>query len=169
MIKVSKKQIVENLVSAGQASEVMFFLNFKEVPVSLERGLRLNLKKRGALMKVAKVRLVKIALKQFGLPESEWSEMDQIVDEQLAVVFSPKESQLVAKELCDFQKKILEKDGFVVGGLHKLALCSVDKVVAWSKLPAKDMIIQRLAFSLSYPLVALAKVLQEVANKKESN
>lgn len=166
MINVAKKQIVEKILKDCVGSEALFFVNFKGVSVLLERTLRSDLKKNNAFMRVAKVRLVKIALKEFGMPEDSWSSLDEVVDEQLAVVFAKSNSHVVAKSLLGFQRKILDTDKFVVGGIYKLALCSVSTVRAWSKLPVdKNLIIQRLAFSLSYPLSSLARVLSEVSNK----
>lgn len=167
MVNIAKKQIVKDLLKNCEESESILFVNFKGLSVLLERELRSSLKKNNSFMKVAKVRLVKIALRSFGVPESSWPEMDSMVDEQLAVVFVKQDSQIVARELFAFQKKSLDGE-FVVGGVYNKGLCAPVIVKAWSRYPvSKDMIVQRLAATLISPLSALARILAAVSNKKE--
>ncbi len=160
-----KKIAVQQVLAHCQESEAIFFLDIKGVSVAAERQLRVALRKESSLMRTVKARLARIALREFGINDSEKINLQDVASGQLSVVFSKVDSQNVAKALCGYQKK-LEKDVFVLGGIYKQNILSSSEVVAISKYPAKPVGLQRLAFALNYPLVALAKVLKEVAEKK---
>lgn len=163
MINPAKKKVVSSVVEQCSGKEMIFFVDFKGVTVAAERSLRVDLRTRGAKMKVAKARLVKIALKELGILEQVPSLQD-FVKGQLALIISAEESQSVAKVLVDFQRKT-GRDVFVAGGLYNNSFYDVAKVVGLAKIPSKQAVIQRLVCAINYPLTALARSINEVATK----
>ncbi len=162
-INPAKKKVVSTVVDKCSGKEMIFFVDFKGVTVSAERKLRVDLRSRGATMKVAKARLVKLALKELGIMDKVES-LEGFVKGQLALVVSAQESQTVAKVLVDFQRHS-GRDVFVTGGLFNNNFYDVAKVVGLAKIPSKQAVIQRLACAINYPLTALARSISEVANK----
>ena len=159
----AKRTIVEQVKGGCRTSEMIFFIDFKGVSVAAERGLRVGLRGKAATMKVAKARLIKIALRDLGVIEVN-PVLEKMVGGQVALIFATKDSQLVAKSLLDFQKQ-LGRDGFVTAGLYQNALYDNVKVVDLAKIPTKQVLLQKLAFVLGSPLTYLARSIKEVAAK----
>lgn len=164
-IAEKKKDIVQSVIGNCSGSEAIFFLDIKNVAVAAERQLRSALRKDAAVMKVVKARLARIALRESGVSEDTVSSLDKVVSGQVALVFSKQDAQNVAKTICSYQR-VFEKDSFVLGGVYKHKVLEIGQVVNISRYPAKPVGLQRLAFALNYPIVGLAKVLKEVADKK---
>ena len=159
----SKKIAVASLVSEVEASEAVFFVNVAGISVAEERQLRGALRKVGSRLKVAKISLFDFAAKE-ALSESIAADALSKINGQLALVFSKEESQLAAKELCSFQRTI-EKD-LVLGAVYNKGAVWTNKEIAdVSKIASKEVVIQRMLYSLSYPVTALALALKEVAAK----
>lgn len=163
MSTIAKKAIVEEVTKSLSANEMVFFVDFTGVSVAAERLLRRELRDKSARLKVAKARLIKIALNSLGLMD-ENPELNSLVGGQVAMVFSPSESQVVAKSLFLFQKQ-LGLDAFVSGGLYKNSICDKAKVKGFAKLPTKLALVQTLAFVLNYPVTLFAMAVKEVAGK----
>jgi large subunit ribosomal protein L10 len=159
----AKKAVVEQVRKDCAASEMIFFVDFKGVSVAAERSLRVDLRTKFASMRVAKARLIKIALRDLGAVEAN-PVLEKMVGGQVALVFAGKDSQFVAKSLIGFQKKT-GRDVFVTGGLYGTALYDGKKVFDLARIPSKQDVIQRLAFVISSPLTCLARAIKEVAEK----
>jgi large subunit ribosomal protein L10 len=159
----AKRAVVEQVKKGYSSSEMIFFVDFKGVPVAAERSLRVDLRTKSASMRVAKARLIKIALRDLGAVEVN-PILEQLVGGQVALIFSEKDSQFVAKSLVDFQRKT-GRDVFVTGGLYQKSLYDNPKIFDLARFPAKQVLIQRLAFAISSPLVCLARAIKEVAEK----
>lgn len=166
MSTVVKRAVVEGLRDSYSASEMVFFIDFKNVPVAAERRLRVDLRSKSATLKVAKARLIKIALRDLGVVEKA-PQLEQLITGQIGVIFAKKDSQLVAKSLISFQRDS-GKDVFVTGGLYNESLFDVSRIVDLSKLPAKQVLLQRLAFVLSFPVTSVARVIKVVAESKSN-
>ncbi len=164
MSTIAKKAVVEGLRSVYSSSEMLFFIDFKNIPVASERKLRIDLRSKFANLKVAKARLIKLALRDLGVLDQAEG-LESLMRGQIGVVFSKVDSQLVAKSLISFQRDT-GKDVFVTGGLYKGSLYNFAKVVELSKLQTKQVLLQRLAFALSYPVTSVARVVKEVAESK---
>jgi large subunit ribosomal protein L10 len=163
MSTVAKRTVVQEVKDLCLSNEMVFFVDFKGVSVAAERALRKELRIKEASMRVAKARLIKIALKDLGSVESN-PVLNDLIGGQIALVFSKLESQFVAKSLTDFQRKF-GRAVFVVGGLYKDVLFDKAKVVGLSKLPSRQVIIQRLANILTAPLTTVARAIKEVSEK----
>jgi len=163
MSTIAKKTVVQEVKDNCSSSEMIFFIDFKGVAVAAERTLRRDLHAKSAFMKVAKARLVKIALRDLGAIETN-PVLEKLVGGQVAVVFAKQESQFVAKSLADFQRKS-GREVFVMGGLYKDRVYDKANVFGIAKLPSKQMLIQKLAFTINAPLTSLARVIKEVAEK----
>ena len=165
MSTAAKKAVVEQVRKGCAASEMIFFVDFKGVAVSAERSLRVDLRTKFASMRVAKARLIKIALRDLGAVGVH-PVLEKMVGGQVALVFSEKDSQFVAKSLVNFQKK-MGQSSFVTGGLYGNALYDSAGVLDLARVPSKQDAIQKLAFVLSAPLTCLARTIKEVAKKIE--
>lgn len=171
-----KRQVVEQLCLGSQDTSGMFFVNIQAIKVASLQVLRTEMRQKSATVKVAKVRLIKRALRQLGFSEQCQSRLDDLVG-QVAIIFVHKDASAVAKALVKFQKS-QERELFVLGGVCSGGYLDESGVKYLANLPPYEVIMAQCARAIAYPLTGLAvslnqilgglaRVLQKVAEQKQ--
>lgn len=159
MNRQEKEVLVSQLSDNLKNSSASFLISVKGLTVSDLQYLRKSLHKTQGSLKVAKVRLMRLAVK--GVPGAE--EFNDHLKEQLAVVFAKDEPISVAKMLHDFSKK--NEKLSLIGGCFESKFLSQDNVKFMATLPSKEVLISQLLGVLNAPAVKLAGVLNSILLK----
>ena len=138
-VKQYKIDKVAEIEDAIQNHAGVFVVNYNGLTVKQAQELRHQLREAGAVMKVYKNNLAKIALKNQEQPE-----IDDILVGPVAYVFYETEPVEAAKILKDFSAKakgVLE----VKGGISEGKAVTADEVKAIADLPTKDQLLGQIA------------------------
>lgn len=112
-------------------------LTVKEV-----EGLRRNIREAGAIMKVYKNTIMRIALK-----ETEGPEMDDILEGPSAFVFCSGDVAAAAKAITEFAKE--NENLSVKGGMMDGKFVTAEEVAAIASLPSKEELLAKIAGAIS--------------------
>lgn len=159
MNREGKSKFIDDFADCFKASESTFIVKVAGLTVKQFQNLRTKLRESDAKLQVGKVRLMKRAI--------EASDGDgQLVDSlggQIGVVFSPNESQKVAKDLVGFGKK--NEALALISGVYQNKFMSEGEVKSLASIPSKEVLVARLAGGLNSPITGLAVSLKEVSTK----
>lgn len=155
MNRQEKELLVSQLSDKLKNSSASFLVSVKGLTVTDLQSLRRDLYEKGSL-KVAKVRLMKLAVK--GVPGAE--EYNNHLKEQLAIVFAQEEPTSVAKILHNFSKDNEKLD--LVGGCFESKFLEKDQVKFMATLPSREVLIAQLLGVMNSPIVKLASVLNNI-------
>lgn len=163
MNRQQKEMVVDLFHNNFLTSKGSFFVNYSGLSVDQMQQLKRQLQTKGAILKVAKMRLVKRALAGIDCVEA----LDAHCKNQLGVVFANNESEVpgVAKTLADFAKKNQSLE-LVAGCVDAEFLNSV-AIARLASLPSKDVLFALLCGTLRAPLAKLAMILEEVKKQKQ--
>ncbi len=165
---LTKKQKQEHVAMSSKlvtASKSLVFADFTGAPTKEVNRLKVELKKAGATFKVVKKRLLKIALKEAGIPTDALEGKSQA-----ATVFSPGDLTSVAGPIFKFSKELAKsKVDFKVLGAYdsdRKAAISVAEFNVIAKLPSREVLLAQVIGTMSGPLRKFMIALQEIAKKK---
>lgn len=172
MNRQQKEILVGALKKSFDSSIANYVVGCQGLSVNAMRELRSRLRKHGAQVKVAKMRLVKRAL----IDNQELQGVVPFLCEQRGVVFVSHESTAVAKTLCDFAKEY-ERLQLVAGYVDREML-DIKGIEYLASLPSREVLLAQVLGTMQAPmrqcavllhlmLVRLAVVLQQIAQKKE--
>lgn len=155
-----KEQVVQSLVSEFGKSEAAFLVNYKGLSVAQLSTLRKKLRQLGGAFCVAKVTLVKRAIDN----NSSLVGILPMVHEQVALVFTKKDSPAVAKVLCDFASANASMS--LVGGYFESNVLDQDGLRAIGALPSREILLSQLCGVLKAPIAKLAYTIQAIIDKQ---
>lgn len=137
---VKKVQLIEEDLKASQA---IWVVDYRGLTVKQAEDLRRRLTEVGAVMKIYKNTLTRIALENCGLPE-----MGEVLTGPSAFVFSGDDFAASAKVLKTFAK---ESEGSLTikGGLMEGDLLDAAQVQAIADLPSKEALVGQVAGLIS--------------------
>lgn len=162
--KQKKSEIVKKLKEKLSASGFVAFLNFHGMSVKKAAELRRSLRGKGAEYVVSKKTLLGIAGKEAGL------EIDKNkLEGEIGAVFANGEDETLAssKEIATFARK--NKDMLkIIGGFWGKAWIDANEIKRFATIPAREVLLTQLAFMLSQPVAALARVLSELYKKQQN-
>lgn len=160
MAKVELKQpIIEEITKNMEAAKAVVLVDYRGLTVEQDTKLRKSLREGGVVYKVYKNTYLKRAFA--GTP---YEELAKHLDGPTAVAFGLDDATAPARLLADAMKtadKLEFKGGVVDGTYYDADGC---KVVA--NIPSKEVLISRLLGSLQSPIANLARVLNQIAEKK---
>lgn len=159
MNRSQKELMVQELQQNFQDSNSAFLVKIKGLTVNQIQDLRKGLRACDSKIKVAKDRLVKIAIKDNAAANA----LEPYLFDQLAVVFAEKDSAAAAKVINDFTKKSKLE---IVAGLVESQLFDKDKVVRLASIPSREVLLSQLCGLLNANASSLARVLSKVAEQK---
>lgn len=162
MKKHQKQSAIENLEAKFSASQAAFLVNYQGMSVAQLKNLRFQLDTKGGSLKVAKNRLVKIALKDI----QNCNGLADLLKGQLAYVFAKGEVTSVAKVLTDFAKE--NEQLKIVAGCADAKVYDAKAVAVLGSLPSREVLLAQLCGVLNAPVVKFALALKAVAAKKEA-
>ena len=160
MAKVELKQpivqaIVEDLTDAQSA----VIVNYCGLTVAQDTELRKQLREAGVIYKVCKNTMMKRAFEG-----TDFAQLDEYLEGPNAIAISKEDATAPARIICDFAKKAeaLEvKAGVVEGSVYDAA-----GIQELSKIPSREVLLSKLLGSLQSPITNLARVLNQIENRK---
>ncbi len=173
MNRQQKELVVQLLRERFSESPASFIVGYKGLTVNQLQQLRSALRQRGAALKVAKARLMKLAVGD--LEDSQT--LTPYLKDQIGIVFvSNKSPANVAKVLNDFAKD--HGSLRVVGGTVEGSFVDTAAISRIASLPSKEVLLAqlcgtlkaplyRLAFVLNMQIAQLPAVLRQIAEKKK--
>ena len=151
MNRQEKESVVELFNKNFSISKGSFFVDYSGLTVAQMQHLRKQLREKGGVLKVAKMRLVKRALE--GIASA--GVLSSHCKSQLGVVFAQDASEIsgVAKTLHDFSKTN-EKLDLVVGCVDARLLDKAS-IIRIASLPSKEVLLAQLCGTLKAPIAGL--------------
>ena len=150
MNRQQKEQVVQQIKEKFSQYPASFVVEYKGLTVNQMQSLRTQLRAQGAVLKVTKARLMRIAL-------GDTQDLAPYLKEQIGLVFS-QEAPSVAKVLRDFAKDH-ESLKLVVGQLDA-KLFDKEDIVRIASLPTKDVLLAQLCGALQAPVSGFVFVLK---------
>ncbi len=155
MNRDEKSAVIDQVAEQIQESQAVFALDYRGITVSQAAELRAKLREADASLRVVKNTLTELAADKAGAED-----LKAFLDGPTAFTFVRGDAALAAKALAAFRKEhdLLEfKGGTMDGGS-----VSADEILAISKLPSRDALNQQLVGVLAYPIVGLARTLNQL-------
>ena len=157
----NKKVIVDEIKSYAKDAKAIVLVDYKGLSVAQVTELRNNFRKAGAVYKVYKNRLLKIALEDLGIKFDA-----SLLEGTTAVAFHSSDVVSPAKIAVDGEAsyKVLKvKAGYAEGKYLDAA-----GVKALAAIPSREVLVAQLLGLLTSPMRSLAVGLSEVAKKMEA-
>ena len=173
MNRSQKELLVGELAQQLQGASAAFLVNYQGATVKTLHLLRKKLRTKDSSFRVAKARLLKIAVGT--LPGS--AHFAQMLKEQVGLVIAAgKDISGVAKDLVDFAKG--NESIKVVSGFYEAQVLSTEQVVYFASLPSREVLLGQVLGTLQAPIaqfvrllnlliVRLRYVLQRIAEQKQ--
>lgn len=154
MNRQEKIELVKDLRHSF-SSEESFLVNYRGMTVADLQGLRKKLKSAGGRLKVAKSRLMRLAIENVDRS----SELEPYLKDQLAVVFADSKSSFqVIKALDEFGKG---RESFqIVAGIFDARLFAKADLKRIAALPPREVLLSQLCGALKAPIDNLVWTLQ---------
>ena len=153
MNRHEKELVVSDLKNRFASSQAAFVIQYKGLTVAQMQELRKKLRPQGGSVRVAKARLMKLAMTDLPVHELGVSCKDQV-----ALVFAEKETAPVAKTIADFAKE--NQALAIMSGFADQRLLDRKTITFLATLPSRDVLLAQLCGVLKGPMAALARVLQ---------
>lgn len=162
MNRLEKNELVQELQSQFLGNDAAFLVNYQGLTVDQLETLRFALAAKNSSLKVAKNRLVRIALQQANACDG----LQDSLKGQLAVVFAKDDLTGVAKVIFDFAKK---NDALkIVAACGDKQLFDAKAVERLAKIPSREVLLAQLCGVLNAPITSLAIVLDQIQKQKSS-
>lgn len=162
MNREQKAVIIDSIRNDFSNSEASFVVGYKGMTVKQLQTLRKELRAAQSSMKVAKGRLVKIAVKELDGVDA----LTPYLKEQIGVVFAKNQPSGVAKVLYNFAKANNSLT-LVAGFLEARVLPSHD-LERIATLPSREVLLAQVCYILNMQTVRLLWTLQKIAEAKET-
>ncbi len=147
-----KKNIVDDFADRFKRQKIAFFSDFHGVSVAKMQALRRLLKKSDAEYKVAKKTLFDKALEKAGVKLE-----TKKLQGEIGVTFAYEDELAPAKTLYKFSR---QNDTFkILGGILGGRILSGKEILAFAKLPGREILLAQLLGVLQSPMRGLATVL----------
>ena len=163
MNRQQKEKLVQDLNVKFDHNEASFVVRCQGMTVAQMHELRLKLATKNGQLKVAKNRLMKLAIAQ----GSDCSNLNAQMTGQTAVVFAKSDFTAVAKVLNDFAKKNEELQ--IVAGCCEAQLFDKAGVVKLAAIPSREVLLAQLCGVLNAPIVQLAWIINQVMQKRSGS
>lgn len=153
LTREQKPKIVDELVEKFQKQKIAIFSDFQKTSVSQFQKIRRELKQADAEFKVAKKTLLDRALEKIGS-----ALRTKELRGEIGVTFGYGDEIAPAKILSKFKK---ENENFqMLTGILNGRILTQAEITALAKLPAREVLISQLIYTLQYPLRGLIGVLR---------
>ena len=159
MNRQQKEKVVEGLRENLLKSQATFIVDYKGLNVAQMQTLRFELRQKGGALKVAKARLMKLAVES----EPGVSDITPYLKEQIGLVFSADQFSDVAKILTDFSKENKALD--LVAGLLESQFIGKERISQIASLPPKEVLLAQVCGTLNAPIAGLVRSLNMIVLK----
>lgn len=160
MNRGQKELLVNSLKQDFNECNASFLINIQGIPVSKIQALRKDLKSSGGKLKIAKNRLVKLAIKSIPCAQ----DLTPYLKQQLGVVFSKDDGVSTAKILYDFSQA--DNKLKIVVGCFESKILEKESLERIAKLPSREILLAQLCAVLKAPVVKLAQLVEALKEKK---
>jgi large subunit ribosomal protein L10 len=150
----AKREVIDSLVELLKKSDAIFVTEYRGLTVEKITKCRRSIRQAGGEMKVCKNTLMRIALKECGLPLAEGIDTGPN-----GYVMSYGDSVAVAKAIRDFSKEKGNEALIIKGGILGGQLLSKEQVFDLANLPSREELIAKAVGSIAAPLRGLVTVL----------
>lgn len=152
-------EIKEKLVNANG----VVIVEYKGLTVAQDTALRKKMREAGVEYRVVKNTLVRIAAEQ-----AQIQGLEEHLKGTTAIAFSSTDPMGVSKAVYDFAKeKEYAKFFKIKAGYVEGAVVDAEYIKALASIPSREILIARLLGSMQSPIAAFARVVNEIAKKKE--
>lgn len=160
MNRQQKETLIQELEQKFNQHEASFVVHCQGMTVAQMHELRVKLAKKDSEMKVAKNRLVKIAIEK----TAGCIKLDDKMVGQTAVVFVKKDFTAIAKILRDFEKKNEELK--IVAGCCESQLFDKAGVLKLATIPSREVLLAQLCGVLQAPIAQFTWIIDQVKEQK---
>ena len=160
MNRQQKEVVIQDLSQKFVNNEAAFVVNCQSLSVGELHELRMNLSDKGGELKVAKNRLIKLALSS----NDRYNNLTPVMTGQNAVVFAESDFTGVAKVLNDFSKVHQSLD--IIAGCCESKFFDKQGVKSLATIPSREVLLSRLCGVLQAPIVKVAWIVSEVSKQK---
>ena len=147
----NKLDMLEKISASLENSKGVFVIDYRGLSVKETQELRRALRAAHSEMKVYKNNIVKIALKNAGMPE-----IDDMLAGTCAYVFFENDPVDAAKVIKEEAKKLKKLE--FLGGIADGQALSADGAKAYADLPSREELIAKFVFVAASPLSGIAQV-----------
>ncbi len=160
MNRQQKDSVIQELSQKFASNQAAFIVRCQGLSVGELHQLRVNLGKKEGELKVAKNRLVKLAMAD----NADCNTLSPMMIGQTALVFAKSDFTGVAKVLHDFAKKHESLE--IVAGCCESQIFDKQGVVALAKVPSREVLLSRLCGVLQAPVAKMAYVVAQISAQK---
>ena len=147
----SKLDMLAKVSESLEASKGLFVIEYRGLTVKEAQELRHSLRENGAVMKVYKNNIVKIALEKAGLPA-----IDDVLVGTTACVFYENDPVDAAKVVKEASKKFNKLE--FRGGITDGVVVNAEQAIAIADLPTREELIAKFVGCISNPLSGIVRV-----------
>ena len=147
----SKLDMLAKVSESLEASKGLFVIDYRGLTVKEAEELRHSLRENGAVMKVYKNNIVKIALEKAGLPA-----IDYVLVGTTACVFYENDPVDAAKVVKEASKKFNKLE--FRGGITDGVVVNAEQAIAIADLPTREELIAKFVGCISNPLSGIVRV-----------
>ena len=161
MAKVELKQpVVEEISEKIKNAQAAVLVDYRGLTVAQDTALRRALRAEGVTYKIYKNTMMKRAFEG-----TDFAQMDSMLDGPSALAVSETDPAAPARILCEFAKK---NDALQVkGGVCEGKLFDENTIKEIAAIPPRDQLLSRLLGSMQSPITNFARVIKQIAEKKE--
>ena len=160
MNREQKDTVIQDLSQKFIDNQAAFVVRCEGLTVGQLHDLRMKLDAKNGELKVAKNRLVKIAMAK----HADCNKLTPSMVGQTAIVFAQADFTGVAKVLQDFAKKNEQLE--IVAGCCESKLFDKQGVAALAKVPSREVLLSRLCGVLKAPIAKITWIVAEVSKQK---
>lgn len=162
MNRQQKELLIDILKQDFVNSDASFIVTLKGIPVSKMQELRKGLKTNGGKLKVAKARLMKLAVKDVPCAQ----DLSPYLKNQLGIVFSKGDSSSVAKVLYNFSKTNEQLN--IIAGCFESKVINKELFEVIATLPSREVLLAQLCGMINAPIAQLAITLNLIVEKQQT-
>jgi len=150
LTRTQKEAQVADLTKKFKEAQSVMFAHCTGMTVDEVSELRRNLREAEAEMKVAKKTLVRIALKEAGLPEVS----DEVIEGPVSFIFSFSDALSGAQVAFKFSKDHHQVQ--LIGGIYEGSVLTEDEAMELAKMPSREVLLATFMSMLLSPLTSFA-------------
>jgi large subunit ribosomal protein L10 len=150
--KEKKQQLVKSYAEEFSRSQAVFLTDYRGLPVAELNRLRNKMREAGSGYHVVKNRLVKLALREAGLPVPE-----ELLQGPTAIGFCYEDAVTPAKVLTEYTKE--SKVLTIKGGILGERVIDVQAISSLADLPSRDVLLAQVLSGVQSPIAGLVNVL----------
>lgn len=163
MNRQEKNLVIDELKNELLSSSAAFLIGYKGLTVKKLHQLRSNLRGKDGVFKVAKARLMRLAVDG----QSGVDGLSDYFKDQVGLVFAKKDVAGVAKVLSDFSKENTNLQ--LVAGYFDSRILQREKIIQIASLPSREVLLAQLCATLNAPMSSLARVINKIAEKRQES